>query len=224
MTGLYFVLFFLLLAAASKDAPLTRFHVMVPRPDSLAIPIACTWTVIRSDAAWGPHGCRGQVELQGVDYAVCALAGELMHLPRYRTGLPRRSPRRKTVHRHTRLVAAALHAKLARLDADPQDTLRELGDMSLRICDAYLGHRWGRLLEDHELAGLEPARSYEALRLAAAGGITVGVSYVAALIGVPAAVLPLVCGLTGLLSFNLALGRTSRSLELLDSLRGIQRP
>ncbi|MFF1359192.1 hypothetical protein [Streptomyces sp. NPDC058297] len=100
----------------------------------------------------------------------------------------------------------------------------DLADTALRIGDSHAGPRWGRLLEESELAGLEPVRNYASLRMAAAGVLTPGVTYLAAFIGVPGIVLPLAIGFFGVLSFNLIVGRPSRSLELLDSMRGIQRP
>jgi hypothetical protein len=118
------------------------------------------------------------------------------------------------------LVVAALHRVSIRLDSEPETATRELADMALRICSAYVGHRWGRLLEESELAGLEPVRSREPLRLALAGLFTVAVAVAAALLGVPDGALPIVIGLAGLMSF----GRTPRALELLDSFRGVQRP
>ncbi|MFC9914499.1 hypothetical protein [Streptomyces sp. NPDC127197] len=169
-----------------------------------------------------PH--QSAPSLQDIDTAVELLGREVMRLSGDKHQFRRRSPRSKAVRHHTRLVAAALRQATLRVDSDPAAGTAALADMALRICDAYVRREWGRLLEEQELAGLEPVRSRELLRITAAGAVTVGAAVAGALIGIPDPVLPLVFGFVGVLAFTRLLGVTPRTLSLLDSVRGVQRP
>lgn len=188
------------------------------------VPYLCARLIVccadASGSANRPRQRHRRSPLKDTDTAVAILSQELMRLPRDSRLFRPRSRRSKAARHHVGLVVAALHRVSIRLDSEPETATRELADMALRICSAYVGHRWGRLLEESELAGLEPVRSREPLRLALAGLFTVAVAVAAALLGVPDGALPIVIGLAGLMSF----GRTPRALELLDSFRGVQRP
>ncbi|MEU6381908.1 hypothetical protein [Streptomyces sp. NPDC046909] len=195
------------------------------QPRNNYVPYLCALLVISCARARSGVARRRGAFLQGVDLAVCALAQELVRLPADPHLFHRNSCRRKEVRRHVHLVAAALQQKNLRLDTEDADTaLIDIAGMALRICDAYVERHWGSLLAETQLTGIEPIHEREAIRVAAAGLITVSVSYLAAAGGVSAAALPLVIGLAGVISFNVILGRTPRALELLDSIRGIQRP
>ncbi|MFE6808656.1 hypothetical protein ACFVEN_44440 [Streptomyces sp. NPDC057681] len=188
------------------------------------VPYLCA-QLVRCCAQVRPSSTRRRkVLLKRIDQSADDLIRELMRLPRDRGLYPRRSPRRQAVHRHVALVAAALRKKTLELDTEPERAFYELSQMSLKICTAYVGRRWGRLLEDSELSGLEPFRRRESLRITSALVITVAAAYGASAAGLPSAVLPLVIGAVGVLAFTLIVGRTPQALALLDSMRGIQRP
>lgn len=161
---------------------------------------------------------------RAIDVAARMLIRDLRRLPNEASQFERWSPRRQSVRRHVNLVAAAIQKQLQHMDIDPSVATAKLADFAMRICDAHLDRKWGQLLEDAELAGLEPLRDREPLRLAAAGLTTLLLSAVAALAGIPASVLPILFGLIGVLTFRLIMGGSPRSLELLDAVRGIQRP
>ncbi|MER5996753.1 hypothetical protein [Streptomyces viridosporus] len=134
------------------------------------------------------------------------------------------SARRKAVGRHCALVAAALRDATIELDRRPKDAATKIADLALKICHRYAERRWGALLDENQVNGLDPIRNHEPLRLAAAVLLTISVVVVTSLLGVSAAVQPLVVSGMALLTFSSLLGRGPRALELLDSMRGIQRP
>jgi hypothetical protein len=97
--------------------------------------------------------------------------------------------------------------------------------MTVLILDRYLDCRFGALLDEDQLTGLEPARNRETLRLTLAAALTTAAAVGIGSLNPPAAAVPLLIGVAGLLFFSLAYGhRTGRSLDYLDALRGIQRP
>lgn len=212
----------ILLATFEVQAYLAPRHRTDPSrlnriPTLCALLVVCCATLRQT----APH--HKPIHLRNIDRLIDLLGRELGRLARG-PGFERRSPRRKALRNHTELVTAALYKTGTQLDSSPLSASDDLADMAYRICDAYVERRWGALLQDSELTGLDPVRNRETLKMATAGLITLCVSYGAALLNVPGAVLPLVFGLTGVVSFNLVLGRSPRSLELLDAVRGIQRP
>lgn len=222
--GIFLWYLFLRVGQSAAGAPLTirrskrRLAHVNRLPYLCAIVIRCCAYVHKK----GLHQTRR--DIKDVDLALGLLIRELQKLPGDRDLFARRSPRRSAVRHHVNLVVAALQKQSLRLDTAPLDAAQELASMAMRICDAYVKRTWGQLLLEVELVGLEEARNREAIRMAVAGIVTLSVSYLGAVFGVPGAVLPLVFGFVGMISFNVILGRSPRSLELLDSMRGIQRP
>ncbi|MEU6394799.1 hypothetical protein [Streptomyces sp. NPDC046939] len=188
------------------------------------VPYACSVAIRHCSQLSKRTPYQTQTELAAVEMSVSLLIHELRRVPHDRSWLQRRSARRTAIRHHVNLVAAALQKQTLRLDSDPSGAAREIASMALTICNAYVLQQHGRFLSEAQLAGLEPARNREVLRIAAAGVITFSVSYLGAVVGVPGTVLPLLFGLVGVIAFNTIVGRTSRSLELLDSVRGLQRP
>ncbi|MDH6434743.1 hypothetical protein M2158_003220 [Streptomyces sp. SAI-144] len=86
---------------------------------------------------------------------------------------------------HAGRVVAALRAQAARVDADPENGLRELGKMLIRVGDRLAEGRVGALLDEEELEGLEPVRDREVLRT-----VTAALLVAAAAVGVAALQLP----------------------------------
>ncbi|MGW4393539.1 hypothetical protein [Streptomyces sp. NPDC004685] len=171
------------------------------------VPYVCSILVRRCAelARQAPHQSRPC--LRNLDDAVTLVIREVTAIASDPLILPRYSQRRKEVKRHTALVASALRKASLRLDAEPVAAATDLADMAIRISDAYVGHRRAQLLEESELAGLDPLRNRESLRVSAAGVITLGVAYLAAIAGLPGPVLPLVFGFAGLIAFHAIVGR-----------------
>ncbi|MFE0402846.1 hypothetical protein ACFW19_13255 [Streptomyces nigra] len=160
-----------------------------------------------------------------VDKAAMRLARALLgrgggYVP-FRGGLRRR----KEVKHHAALVAAAIERSVVGIYATPDTALRELAAMSHTIATRCADCRPGALLDDSQLAGLAPVRTHEVLRLLTASTLTVAAAVGIGLLNLPGSVTPLLIGGIGLTFFSLVYGHNNpRSLELLDSVRGIQRP
>ncbi|MFC9164415.1 hypothetical protein ACFTZ8_26850 [Streptomyces fungicidicus] len=162
--------------------------------------------------------------LRRIDIAVAMLTRALLKIPSDGQIFPRRSARRKAVREHVKLVAAALQKATLRLDERPHSAPREVAALAFLICNRYVGQRWGALLDARQLAGLSPVHDREAIRLAVAVTLSVGAAVGTVALGVPATAATWIMGGVAVLVFTGLLGRGPKGLELLDSLRGIQRP
>ncbi|MGV2917275.1 hypothetical protein [Streptomyces alfalfae] len=114
---------------------------------------------------------------------------------------------------HAGRVAAALRRAEQQLDESPEEGAKELGRLTLQICDRYVDKRLGALLDEEQLNGYE--RSHELLRLclslACMGTVALGASaahlpppVAIAVAGIAAAVIhrnAFVTGLTVLVPF-----------------------
>ncbi|MDG9708182.1 hypothetical protein [Streptomyces sp. DH10] len=137
----------------------------------------------------------------------------------------RGSGRRKALKEHTALVAAAIQRATSKVDVDPSAGLSELAELSFVIAIRCAECRPGALLDSANLSGLTPLRSHETLRLFGAVILTLAAAIGIGFLDAPAAATPLLIGGVGLVCFSAVYGHTNpRSLELLDSVRGIQRP
>ena len=189
------------------------------------IPALCA--VLLAETA---HALHASIPHREVSYARAEKAATRLAkaLPRggvnytsFRTG----SRRRKEVKEHTALVAAAIERSAAEIYANPATALRELAEMAHTITARCADCRPGALLDDWQLAGLTPVRTREVLRLLTASTLTVGAAVGIGFLNPPASVTPLLIGGIGLTFFSLVYGHNNpRSLELLDYVRGIQRP
>lgn len=66
------------------------------------------------------------------------------------------SPRRTVARQHAELVAGAFRRDLCRVDAEPQEALRELAGKLVTVCERYAEGRVGRLLPEADLGDVEP--------------------------------------------------------------------
>lgn len=149
----------------------------------------------------------------------------ILRIPGSSRSLPYRSHRKAGLRRHSKLVIAALQQAERKLDTDRDQALKEIADLMLTICERYVDGRIGALLDESQLSGLEPVASREWLRLLMAVVLTVSCAWGIALLGLPSSAVPYVMGGVGLLCFTAVFGqRSGRSLDLLDSVRGVQRP
>ncbi len=225
----------LALLLTATYATLFRLHLMAwmfsplrkrrPRPSHYAIPLNCAVVLARCHAASTASLPGRGPALLVVDRAATHLERALLRLPSDRRLAPYGSPRRKALKTHVALVCAALQKARVELDSDPASALSELAEMAGVILKRHADRRYGALLDDSTISGLEPVRSRELLRLLGTvtlvAGAAVGIGY----LNPPTAAVPLLIGSFGLLVVSVIHGpRTHRPLDLLDSLRGIQRP
>ncbi|MEV7948480.1 hypothetical protein AB0O74_16110 [Streptomyces rubiginosohelvolus] len=135
------------------------------------------------------------------------------------------SQRRKAANRHGRLVAALLRQKIQAIDTNPVGISLEIAGISTLLCENYSRARLGALVDSEYLTDVTPAKDHEWARLALAATLTTGAAIGIGFAGLPDAVAPIALGSIALLIFTGALGGSSpRALELLDSMRGVQRP
>ncbi|MBR8642751.1 hypothetical protein KEF29_34170 [Streptomyces tuirus] len=153
---------------------------------------------------------------------------EIEILGAWRGAMPGRNRnRRRTLQVHARQVVSVLRMATHRIDQSPEDGLRELGLLLLQIAERQAEGRVGALLDEEQLAGIEPVtvRDWERLKLVVLLGICAMSAVGAHALDVPGALLPYAVGGAGLATALLVYGSRARDgLDIIDSLRGIQRP
>jgi hypothetical protein len=87
---------------------------------------------------------------------------------------------------HTGRVVSVLRAAARRIDADPENGLRDLGILLVRIGDRIAEGRVGALLDEVELQGHEPVRDREVLRTVVAALLVAAAAAGVALLHLPA--------------------------------------
>ncbi|MEU4504118.1 hypothetical protein [Streptomyces sp. NPDC024089] len=136
-----------------------------------------------------------------------------------------RSHRQRALKEHAGLVVAALYKAESRIDRDPDDALKDLARMMLTIADRYTAGKVGVLLDEEQLAGLVPVADREPWRIAGTALVVAGVGAGIALLDLPGAAETYLVGGAGAATVALLYGRRAhRGLEVLDAVRGIQRP
>ncbi len=95
----------------------------------------------------------------------------------------------------------------------------------MTIAERYAEGRVGALLDEEQLTQSVRAPNWEPLRLAGVAVLTTGAAIGAHQIGVPDALTPYVVGGSGVLTLILLYGsRVRAGLDILDAVRGVQRP
>ncbi|MEU2505990.1 hypothetical protein ABZ621_14900 [Streptomyces sp. NPDC007863] len=139
--------------------------------------------------------------------------------------VPTRSHRQRALKEHAGLVVAALHKAEARIDRDPDDALKNLARMMLTIAERYTAGKVGALLDEEELAGLVAVADRESWRIAGTALVVAGVGAGIALLDLPSTAETYLIGGAGAAIVALLYGRRAhRGLDVLDAVRGIQRP
>lgn len=106
---------------------------------------------------------------------------------------------RNELKNHAGKVVAALRSKAARVDADRENGLRELGDLLVGIGDRLAEGRVGALLDEAELEGLDPVRDREWVRTVAAALLVAAAAIGAAMLRLPAGIAAPLTTLTGII-------------------------
>ncbi|MFE0545223.1 hypothetical protein [Streptomyces sp. NPDC058891] len=131
------------------------------------------------------------------------------------------SHRRRLMKTHAGVVVAALRAAEARLDSDPNQALHDLGVLMLKIAERYVDGRIGQLLDEDEVADLQPIPDREPLRLILSAVLFGAGATGIVLAPVPEAAQTYLVGVCGLLVLSLIYGRgASKALGILTALRG----
>ncbi|MFD0057499.1 hypothetical protein ACFVHR_27680 [Streptomyces sp. NPDC127168] len=126
---------------------------------------------------------------------------------------------------HHNKVVGALHSAEKKLEENPDSGARELAKMLLEIANQYAEGKVGNLLPSTDLSNVIPARDRRPLKLIFTASTVCAVTVGSVLLGVPDAAIASIVGLSGVVVISLTQGASMRDgLEILDSVRGIQRP
>ncbi len=129
--------------------------------------------------------------------------------------------RRVHLKRHAGRVVAAVRAASLRVDADPDEGLRELGLMLATIAERCAEGRAGALLDEEQLAGHEPVRDYEALRIMSAAIFVAVAAIGIALLRLPATVAAPLTSAAGVIGVALVYRKAARQgMETMGALFG----
>lgn len=175
----------------------------------------------------GAYLAHGEVKVQQLQLVAVELKvvyREISAAHRTLGVLPTRSHRRPALRQHAGLVIAALRQVERDLDNAPQDSLPRLAEMLLMIADRYSQGLIGRLLDEEYLQDLEPVRDHEPVRMAITAVMLTVVGVSAAFLDLPDAATTYIVGGVGIVLVSLIYGRRGAGLDILDSVRGIQRP
>ncbi|MFC9113374.1 hypothetical protein ACFTWN_08545 [Streptomyces sp. NPDC057092] len=139
--------------------------------------------------------------------------------------VPIRSHRKSVLKEHHARVVAAIQKVEAKVDVDVVGGSRELAEILLHVANRYADGKVGELLPAEVLDDVHPVRNWEPVKMIATAVLLGGLTVAAVLMKIPEAALTPVVGVAGILAVSLVYGRNARSgLDILDSVRGIQRP
>lgn len=102
-----------------------------------------------------------------------------------RNTVPFASHRRKALRRHAALIVSALRAAEAKLDLDPPAARAEIARLLHTIAERFAEARVGNLLDESDLAGIQPAHNWEPLRFALLAVAAPFVTWLPAALGLP---------------------------------------
>ena len=113
------------------------------------------------------------------------------------------------------------------IDKDCRLALPALAETLLRIANSYSSGKIGELLPAAEVESLTPARSrdLEPFKMMLTALMLSGSALLVTLLDLPDAAITSLIGAMGIIAVSLVYGANARrGLEVLDSVRGIQRP
>lgn len=165
-------------------------------------------------------------KLGAVAHAVDSYAAALVMASRRRGTVHRRSHRQRGLSEHARKVVAVLRQAESRLDeGDADDALRDIAQLVLTSMDRYATGSIGALLDASTLAGVTAVPDRGRYRPVAAVAVVAALGVVLSLLDVPATVTTYVISAVGIIALSWAQrGSAGGGLDLLDSVRGMQRP
>lgn len=175
--------------------------------------------------AYRTRGQRQAHQRRRLARRLARVATEIQGMHRARRSLPAALPRyrhrRRRIKQHQRTVVGALQEAEYRIDSDGDAALPDIADLLLTIAERYTAGRIGALLDEKQLAGVQPIPDREVWRVVTAVVLSMAASFAVALIGLPDdAVGPVIVGVS-ILAFVLVYGRdVRRALDILGVLHG----
>ncbi|MBC3992367.1 hypothetical protein H8N00_26510, partial [Streptomyces sp. AC563] len=220
------LLFFLvgaILALLLHSVPVLNRQVRLGREQAPVVVIARA--IHACATAYRTRGQRQAHQRQRLARRLARVATEIQGMHRARRTLPASLPRyrhrRRRIKQHQRTVVGALQEAEYRIDSDGDAALPDIADLLLTIAERYTAGRIGALLDEAQLAGVQPIPDREVWRVVTAVVLSMAASFAVALIGLPDdAVGPVIVGVS-ILAFVLVYGRdVRRALDILGVLHG----
>lgn len=122
--------------------------------------------------------------------------------------------------KHAGRVVSVLRAAAMRIDADPENGLRDLGVLLVRIGDRIAEGRVGALLDEVELQGHEPVRDREVLRTVVAALLVAAAAVGVALLGLPAEIAGILTTVAGIVVLVTVFRGAAKGVETVALLLG----
>ncbi|MET7809765.1 hypothetical protein ABZT26_02760 [Streptomyces sp. NPDC005395] len=175
-----------------------------------------------------PPGSVAQNEaLNALAYSLRNVYEELLRVANETRTVPFRSKRRDRLREHHFKVIAAIEEKEAAIDVDARTALPDLAETLMKIANAYSSGKIGQLLPDADLAHVTPFEppKREHFKMVAVAVLLGGCGVLVAFLDLPDTATTSLIGALGIAIASMVYGRRAReAMDLLDSLRGIQRP
>lgn len=135
---------------------------------------------------------------------------------------------RKDFDEHANAVRGVIDKARAEIHKNPEDGLKLLAELLLKVSERNLMHRFFALLDDDQLHGVEPVegRRRDRFRTPIVAFAAVLAGILSYYIGVPIEFTPYIIGVSGIVvsKFVYSEKRERNGLDILDSVRGVQRP
>ncbi|WP_158710515.1 hypothetical protein [Streptomyces flavochromogenes] len=174
-----------------------------------------------------PGSAKQQILLRGLSSELREIHKEVALITRFNKTITRSSHRRIPLHTHHLQVIAKLQEQERGIDVDVRSALTTLAETLTKVANAHSVGKIGELLSETEVGSLSPARSrdFEPLKMALTALMLSGSVLLVTFLDLPDAAVTSVVGAMGILAVSVIYGSNARrGLEILDSVRGIQRP
>ncbi|KES02960.1 hypothetical protein BU52_33110 [Streptomyces toyocaensis] len=152
---------------------------------------------------------------------------EILHIGDVSVSVRRRSSRRRRLRKHHLKVVAALQEKEAAIDVDVRAALPDLAETLTKVANAHSEGRIGQLLPASEVDHVPPVEHVkrEHIRMVAVAVLLGGFGVLVAFLDLPDTATTSLIGAIGITAASVVYGLKARQgMDILDSVRGIQRP
>ncbi|MFD0253871.1 hypothetical protein ACFVGX_23510 [Streptomyces sp. NPDC127113] len=168
-----------------------------------------------------------QAHLNRLDYVLRTVYEALVRMSSEIVTVSTPSRRRDCLREHHLKVIAVLREKESALDVDARTALPDLAETLTRIANAYSAGRMGQLLpasETDHVTPFEPPKRGP-FKMVAVAVLLGGCGVLVAFLDLPDTATTSLIGAMGITIASMVYGHKARnSLDILDSVRGIQRP
>jgi hypothetical protein len=174
-----------------------------------------------------PGSAAQQDQLRSLAISLAGISKSILAVTDVSKSVTRRSHRKATLRKHHLQVIAALQEKERVIDTNVRAALPDLAQTLTRIANSYSEGKIGELLPVSEVGSLHPAhtRNFEPLKMILTALLLSGFALLVTMLDVPEAATTSLVGAAGIAAVSVVYGTKARQgLDILDSVRGIQRP